>query len=305
MPVNPMIDVTEPVTGPKADPALGHARQITALIVGNIALALGPWSVRLADTGPVSAGFWRLVLALPLLFLLARANRQRLSGFSGPAIIAIITAGVFFALDLASWHIGIDRTRLGNAALLGNSGSIIIVAWGLVVLRRLPHRQEWLALFAAICGSAILMGRSLEIDGRTFAGDLFCLLAGMFYAGYIVLLQNARERLGSWSLLALSSLIGAPVMLVIAVLLGEPLWPGNWWPLLALALGSQVIGQGLLVYALRHFSPLVIGLAMLTQPGIAVLAGWWAFGEALGWIDALGMALVAGALVLAKVADRA
>ena len=38
---------------------------LAALVVGNVALALGPWFVRLADSGPVSAGFWRVALALP------------------------------------------------------------------------------------------------------------------------------------------------------------------------------------------------------------------------------------------------
>ena len=58
------------------------------------------------------------------------------------------------------------------------------------------------------------------------------------------------------------------------------------------------------VPALRHFSPLAIGLALLTQPAIASLAGWLAFGERLGAIDVLGMALLAGALVLARVAGE-
>lgn len=36
-------------------------------------------------------------------------------------------------------------------------------------------------------------------------------------------------------------------------LLGEPVWPQAWLPLIALMFGSQVIGMGLLVYSLRHF----------------------------------------------------
>lgn len=273
---------------------------LIALLAGNIALALGPWSVRLADSGPVSAGFWRLALAIPLLVLLSTGNRQPLLGLGRGAMLAVIGAGLFFAFDIASWHIGIERTRLGNATLFGNSGSLIIMAWGLFSLRRAPLPREWLALAAAVGGSAILLGRSLEIDARSFAGDLFCLLAGFFYAFYILLLQRARAAIGNWSLLTWSSLTGAPVLLAIALALGEPVWPQHWGPLVALALGSQVIGQGLLVYALRHFSALVIGLALLTQPAVAVLAGWFAFGEALGWADAAGMVLVALALVLAR-----
>src|SRR5438477_11556326 len=47
-----------------------------ALLLGNVALAFGPWLVRMADTGPVAAGFWRLGLAAPILWLLAFISGQ-------------------------------------------------------------------------------------------------------------------------------------------------------------------------------------------------------------------------------------
>ena len=271
-----------------------------ALMGGNVALALGPWSVRLADTGPVSAGFWRLALAVPVLALLARASGQKLSGFGTKVWLAIIAAGVFFALDVGAWHIGIGMTRLANASLFGNAGSLVIMAWGLIALHRAPHRNEWLALAAALGGSAILLGRSFEIDRTTALGDLFCVAAGLLYAGYLIPLQKYRASLGSWSLLTWSTLAGTPVLLAIALALGEPVWPHNWGPVIVLALLSQLIGQGLLVYALKHFSALVVGLALLTQPAIAVTVGWLVFGEALAPLDFVGMALVGLGLVMAR-----
>lgn len=285
-------------------PADWNWRHLAALLVGNVVLALGPWSVRLADSGPVAAGFWRLALAIPLLALLARANRQKLTGFPRGVLLAVGGAGLFFALDLASWHVGIGTTRLANATLFGNAGSIILMVWGLIAVRRLPRRGEVLAFLAAISGAAILMGRSLEIDAATFQGDLLCLLAGFFYTFYILLLQGARDHLGNWTILFWASLFGAPPLLAFALFLGEPVWPHNWWPLIALMLGSQVIGQGLLVYALRHFPPLLIGLSLLTQPAVAVLAGWFAFGETLTAWDGFGMLLVGVALVLARVGEK-
>ncbi|MCH7628321.1 DMT family transporter [Novosphingobium percolationis] len=286
-----------------AEPPHPTARHFAALLAGNVALALGPWSVRLADTGPVASGFWRLALALPLLALLANRNRQPLTGMGRAAWIAVAAAGVLFALDLASWHIGIARTRLGNASLFGNSGSLILMAWGMIAAHRRPRAAEVLAIVAALAGSAILLGRSLEIDHKTLAGDLFCILAGLFYVFYILLIQRARASFGSWALLFHSSVAGAPVLLGIALALGEQVWPHHWGPLIVLMLGSQIVGQGLLVYALRHFPPLVIGLALLTQPAISVVAGWFAFGETLGLLDGFGMALVATALVLARLGE--
>jgi hypothetical protein len=106
-----------------------RAPHLAALLGGNMLLALGPWSVRLADTGPVSSGFWRLALAVPVLVVLALVSRQSLL-LDRRALLAMLGAGAFFALDLASWHLGIERTKLGNASLFGNSGSLVLMAWG-------------------------------------------------------------------------------------------------------------------------------------------------------------------------------
>lgn len=292
-------------TEPKAEKIYpGGAWPFAALLLGNAALALGPWLVRLTDTGPVAAGFWRMALPLPLFAWLAWREVSRGEGAAPSRRTAwiLLAAGFFFALDLASWHLGIELTKLGNATLFGNSGSLILMVWGLVALRRAPSRGEVLAIAAALGGAAILLGRSLEVSTTTVIGDLLCVLAGLFYVLYLLPAQKARETMGQWSVLALVCLSAAPALLVMALLLGEPVWPGGsgWTPVLALALSSQIVGQGLLVYALKSFSPLVVGMALLTQPAIAALTGWLAFDEVLGVPDIAGMALVAAALVIAR-----
>src|SRR5690606_3882767 len=163
---------------------------------------------------------------------------------------------------------------------------------------------ECSALVAALAGPVILMGRSFGISAQTLYGDLLCLLAGLLYAGYLLILQDARQKLGNWSLLTWSCCASAVVLLFVALLRGEPIWPGDWRPVVGLSVSSQLIGQGCLVYALRHFPPLVIGIALLCQPAVAALAGWISFGEVLSLVDLLGVALMGSALVLAKVTPR-
>jgi Predicted permease, DMT superfamily len=300
-----MENVAAPEEDVSADLATTLARPagwllLAALLGGNIALALGPWFVREADTGPVSAGFWRLFLALPFLVVLARANGQRLGGMGAKTLALVALGAVTFALDLASWHIGIGMTRLGNATLFGNAGSIVLLFWGFIAARMLPKGLEWLAIVFALAGAAILMGRSLEISTATLVGDLFCLAAGLLYAVYLLTLQRARGVFGSWSLLVWVCIFGSPVLLAIALLLGEPVWPTDWTPVVGLFIVSQLLGQGLMVYALRYFPPLVIGLALLTQPAVASLYGWLAFGEVLSGLDIAGMVLVGAALAVSR-----
>jgi len=271
-----------------------------ALLAGNVALALGPWFVRLADTGPVSAAFWRLFLALPFLVLLARGTGQKLTGIPKRTLILVALGSVAFALDLSSWHIGIEQTRLGNATLFGNAGSIVLLFWTFIITRTLPRGLEWLAIVFALGGASILLGRSLEISTATLIGDLFCLAAGLFYAVYLLTLQDARKDIGAWSLLVWVSIFACPVILVLAVMNGEPIWPTDWTPIVILFATSQLIGQGLLVFSLRHFPPLIIGLALLTQPAVAAMIGYSVFGEVLLPLDIFGMVLLGGALLVAK-----
>ncbi|NQX95093.1 MAG: DMT family transporter [Erythrobacter sp.] len=283
--------------------ALRAALLFAALLGGNFALASGVLFVRLVDTGPVAAGFWRLFLALPFLFAFASLRGERVLAVPRATIAVVAVAGLCFAADVAAWHIGIGMTRLGNAVLFANSGSLVLMVWGFVVAGLWPHFREWSAIAMALTGAGLLMGRSLEISTNTFVGDLLSLMAGMFYAGYLIILHKARRNLGSWSLLFWSGAAGTPFLLALAFGMGETIWPQVWWPIVALFVVNQLIGQGLMVYSLGHFTPLVIGLALLTQPAIAATIGFFMFGEVLGWLDIAGMLLLGSALVVARMAQ--
>ena len=277
-----------------------HPLPFAALIVGNVALAFGPWLVRLTEVGPVAAGFWRLALALPFLWLIARIVGQRPHWPRRGLIWALVFAAFFFAADLAAWHAGIRLTKLGNATLFGNVSSFAFAAWGLWMVRQWPSRIQGAALILAAAGCALLMSGSYELSPRYLRGDLLALLAGFLYAGYLIIVQRARGTLEPLPLLLLASLFGAIMLLPFAIGLGEQVWPSDWTPVLLLALGSQVIGQGLLVYALGTIPPLVVGLALLTQPAISGFIGWVAYDERLTTLDWVGAVAIALALVLVR-----
>jgi drug/metabolite transporter (DMT)-like permease len=269
-------------------------------LVGSALLAFGPMFVRMADVGPISSAFWRMALALPLLALMARIGPKS-SGRMTPALMLIIAAsGILFAADLASWHLGIMHTKIANATLFGNSASFIFPIYGFVVARAWPERRQVLALVMAAAGAGLLMGRSAELSPEHLVGDLLSLLAGVFYAAYFIAIARARESLAPMPLLAWSTLASAIPLLLLANIMGETVMPNNWTPLIALSLCSQVIGQGLMVYALGRMSPLVIGLTLLTQPITAALTGWLVYNEMLAPPDLIGAALVGLALVLVR-----
>lgn len=272
---------------------------VAALLAANAALATGPLFVRIADVGPVASGFWRLAIGFPLLTLLAlTVGGARAARFTPALVVALALSGLLFATDLASWHLGIVRTKLANATLFGNCASLIFPLWAFAVARTWPSRREGAALALAGLGAAVLLGRSYELSPANLLGDLLSLLAGVFYTAYFIAVARARATLAPLPLLAASTLASAIPMLGFALLLHEPLWPGDWRPLVALAVMSQVVGQGLMVAALGRVRPLVIGVTLLTQPVVSALIGWTLFDERLTLPDLAGAAMVAVALVL-------
>jgi drug/metabolite transporter (DMT)-like permease len=273
---------------------------LVALVIANIALAFGPLFVRVSDVGPVAAGFWRIALATPILLAASMLMGDRPISASRGLWGVLALAGLAFAADLASWHIGIGRTTLANSTLFGNSATLIFPIYGFIAARMWPSRMQALALVLAAVGAGLLMGRSASLSPRNLTGDLFCLLAGVLYAVYFVLMARARERLAPVPALALSSLASIPPLLILALAMGEQILPGNWWPLVALAVVSQLIGQGCMIYALGHLTPLVVGIGLLIQPIVAAALGWVVFDERLAAADAVGAVLVALALVLVR-----
>jgi drug/metabolite transporter (DMT)-like permease len=275
-----------------------------AVILANLFLAVGPWLVRIADVGPVAAGFWRLALAVPFLaFLSLWGARQR--AMPGWGIVAAVAlGGLLFAADLAAWHEGIVRTKIANATLFGNMSSFLFALYGFVLARTLPPRMQAAALLLAGLGAALLLGGSFELSPRRFAGDILALLAAFFYGLYLIVVDQARKRMAAMPVLAIASAAGALPMLLLALALGEQVMPADWTPVLLLALGSQVIGQGLLVYAIGHLSPVVVGIGLLTQPIAASLIGWIVYREGFTLTDAIGALLICAAMVLIRLPER-
>ena len=280
-----------------------HRWAFLALLAGNVALAAGPFLVRHAGVGPVAAGFWRLALALPFLFVIALVVRQPIRLPRLAVLVAIAFAAFFFAADLAAWHIGILLTKLGNATLFGNLSSFLFAAWGLWMARQWPSWVQALGLSLAALGCGLLMAGSAILSAAHLRGDLLAALAGLLYAFYLIIVERTRGEVQPIPLLLIATAFGAPMLLYAAYWMDEVLIPTDWTALVALALCSQVIGQGLLVYALGHIPPLIVGVAMLTQPALSALLGYLYYGEALTPLDWLGAMLIVTALILVRLRD--
>ncbi|MBU2117716.1 MAG: DMT family transporter, partial [Alphaproteobacteria bacterium] len=252
------------------------------------------------EVGPAAAGMWRFAFSLPLLLILTA--RPGAEGVGRPSKWMAL-AGLFFVLDLGFWHYGIVMTSVANATTLCNLTPVVVTAFAWVVWGERPSRMFLVALALAMAGAfAMAAGADGGQGSNPLLGDLFSLSVALWYAGYFLAVQAARRTAGAMRVTLWATGLGLPLLLGAAVLLKEDLTPetaGGWAALAGLGV-MHVVGQGGVAWALGRLPASVTAVTILVQPVVAAILGWILFAEALTPVQALGGALVLGAVVLAQ-----
>jgi drug/metabolite transporter (DMT)-like permease len=276
---------------------------LAVLVFGACVIGLSPILVRLTQTGPAAAGFWRLAFAMPLLAIITRRANGR---FARPSPIALI-AGLMFALDLGFWHYGIKYTSVTNATVLSNLTPVVVTAFAWVFLKQRPRPLFLVSVAVALGGSwlmAMEKGGGPGLDPPL--GNLLSVTTALWYALYMIAIGLGRRTEGASRLMFWSSVVGAPLMLIAALLLREPLLPTTLAGLGAcLGLGlMHVAGQGSIAWAMGRLPTSVASVVVLVQPVVAAWLGYMLFAEAIGPMQALGAAVALAGVLLAQWASR-
>ena len=287
-------------TANPAAPARSALAPFVALVAGAVAMGASPIFVRLADVGPFASAFWRVTLALPLLYVWMRVADQAGSPdkrFSKAAILS----GLAFSGDLFFWHLAIVHTSVANATFFATTAPIWVVLFGWLLFRQRVTGGVIAGLCLCLVGGSTLLAQSLHLKPAGALGDAFGIATGLFFGLYFLAVQAARRTTSAARLTFEATLITAGILLVVAVTLEGSMLPHNARgvaALVAMAWVSHSGGQGLLSIALGRlpaaFSSLVIFLEAIAAAGFAYLI----LGEPVSWVQALGgLAILAGIFV--------
>lgn len=265
--------------------------------------------MRFSETGPVATAFWRVFLALPVLWLWALASDGRGHWHSlraHPGMLLLI--GFCFAGDLAVWHWSILLTSVANATLLSNLAPIFVTLGAWLLFRNAPKKLFLGGLAAALCGTALLIGTGSGLSavghsGHALLGDVLGVVTALFYAGYQMAVTRLRAQVATATLMAWSCLVMSALLLPVALLMGEQILPqttAGWINVIALALIAQAAGQSLIAYAMAHLPGTFSSVGLLWQPVAAALFAWVLIGEAVGTLQFAGGLLVLAGIAIAR-----
>lgn len=283
---------------------------VLALILCVAFLALGGIFVRLSLLAPINTAFYRMLFALPIFYALAisRGNplqqARRHLNLQNKALCLL--SGAFLALDLVLWNISFAYTTVVNANLLCNLVAFTVVPLSYCLFKEKPQHSFYLSAPLMIIGLLLLLSTKSQQGTQPLLGNLLALATSFFYGLFLITIYRLRSRIDVMVLMYYSC-IGSLLTLIPFVCYEGWQLPSSFraiYPLLGLALLSQVLGQGGLSYVLGHVNAILASLLMLSQPAISALYAFLLFGEQLTLQQALAIAVILLGLFIGKLDNQ-
>ena len=235
------------------------------------------------EIGPLGIVMLRLGFSAILLLLIARPS---LRGHSREGWTAVIAFGVVLAVMNGLFYLALERLPLGVTVTIEVLGPLIL---SIVAARR---ASAWLWAALAFVGVLALGGGGWErLDP---IGVLCALGAAASWAFYILASARVGREFPKLDGLALAMSVGAIIALPFgiasagaALLRPELLLFGA-----AVAVLSSTIPYAFELIALRRLPASSFAILMSLAPATAAIAGWVLLGQALSWLEIVGISLV-------------
>ncbi len=247
-----------------------------ALAVGITALSLSAMFVRWADApGPVTA-FYRVLISTVLFIPFFIQRQKTLPPLEMKWVWFPLLAGLFTALDFATWNTSVKFTTAAKATLLGNTAPLWVALIALIIFREKLRVSFWLGLLLSLIGAALVVGANFAEDLTINIGDALASTAAIFYALYQLITQRGRKFLDPFRYTWFVGLSATSSLFIINLILGNSFtgYTQNTWVIFfATAIVSQMIGYLAISYALGHLPASIVSPTLIGQPILtAILA---------------------------------
>ncbi|WP_233706079.1 DMT family transporter [Helicobacter bilis] len=258
--------------------------------------------VKLTDMSPINLGFYRIVLALPVFWLMANA-RQNVFKIPFKDIAFMMLAGIFFAFDLLFFNIALRHTSVANVNLFGSLACFILIPIGIFFFKEKFRKSLLIGAIVAFCGIVVLVGGKGELSVATPFGDFMAFLSVLCYSSFLAVIYSLRKRYGTLEIMFFAC-IGSSLTLLVLALIFEgfevPKDMKDFGIIALISLCGQVIGQGFFNYIMGKVNTQTSSLVLLFSPIIAALMGFFILGEKLGIFEICGICIILIGVYFAK-----
>jgi drug/metabolite transporter (DMT)-like permease len=277
-----------------------------AALFGALCIAFSGIFYRWSGVSPETGVVFRALYGLPFLAAVAAVEWRRRGPMTSRAIRLSLLAGVFFTVDLLTWHHAIQYVGAGLATVLGNLQVVIVAIAAWLLFGEHPRRAVLLAIPVMLLGVVLISGvvGSGAYGSDPALGVVIGLGTAVAYSGYLLVIRRAspdNRPAGPVALATLSALICSAVYgAAVGTLDPVPRLPGHAH-LLALGFTSQFAGYLAIQVALPRLPAALTSVIVMVQPVTTVVLSAFLLGEDPSIAQLLGVVLVIGGIAIATV----
>ncbi len=259
----------------------------------------------------------RMVIAALFMapFVLLR-NRSEIRTIDRRTWLLLSASGLLLAIHMACWVASLELTSVVTSVVVVTSAPLWVGLFTVLFLKEKIRSSLIIGMAIALCGGVIIGVN--QYLANTTAGNMLgtrispwgialALIGAVCSAGYLVIGRAVRKTLSLGVYICIVYGISG-VFLVIAAT-GSPLslrhLPRSallWIVLLAVI--PQLIGHSSFNWALKHYSPVLVSIALLGEPvGAGVLALIF-LQEIPTWLEGVGAGLILIGIAVAIVSEK-
>ena len=189
-----------------------------------------------------------------------------------------VIAGVVLALHFIGFFLAMRMTTVAAGTALVALQPIFAALFVKLSGGHIPSKA-WLGMIVSFVGVGLVAGVDLQISTDKFLGDLAAIISAALAAAYMIAGSKAQRTLETTTYTTICYFICSMTALPMALIAGVEIFSFStkeWWILLGLILGAQLLGHSMFNSALKRVSPAVVSLIVFFEvPVSAVLAVWW------------------------------
>jgi drug/metabolite transporter (DMT)-like permease len=256
--------------------------QHTAMPARPDLIRLGIGIIGIGTSGPLIAMstmpvltliFWRNLGGSLLTLPFALRHSRDKAGMKWAVI-----AGVVLALHFVGFFLAMRMTTVAAGTALVALQPIFAALFVKLSGGHIPS-TAWLGMVVSFVGVVLVSGVDLQISVKSFLGDLAALVSAALAAVYMIAGSKAQRTIETTTYTTICYFVCSITALPMALIAGNQIFSFSakeWWILLGLILGAQLLGHSMFNSVLKRVSPAIVSLIVFFEvPVSAVLAAWW------------------------------
>jgi drug/metabolite transporter (DMT)-like permease len=269
-----------------------------------VAVAVATWGcsnvvIKAVSVTGLIASFYRLLFALPLLWLVALASptvRRRLDrGWAWGCLVG----GLLFSLHQLMFFNGLKFTSVANVAIIAALQPVLVLVVAGPWFGERVGMRETLLSAVAIVGTVIAVLGSAGAPSWSPFGDALAVANLFSFTAYFLWSKRVRQTVGATEYVFGMTTVAAVVITITCIALEQDFTSpsaSDWMWLVFLALVPGTTGHFLSIWAHAHIAAFAMSIMFLAVPVLAALGAYAFVDEPLSLQQIVGGAITLGAI---------